>query len=86
MLYRNIAKHPYYQVGPNNAAKCHNKNDWILLSGLHYTQNVIGSTEMGICLVTVGSTPTVAYGCYSTFAHRCAKMYDPYINAMMCHT
>jgi len=57
MLYRNIAKHPYYQVGPNNAAKYHNKNDWILLNGPHYTQNVIGGTEMGICLVTVGNTP-----------------------------
>ncbi len=51
MLYRNIAKHPYYQVGPNNAAKYHNKNDWILLNGPHYTQNVIGGTEMGLCLL-----------------------------------
>jgi len=62
------------------------KNDWILLNRLHYTQNVIGGTEMGICLFTVGNTPTVVYGHYSTFAHICAQTYDPYINAMMCHT
>ena len=86
MLYRNIAIHPYYQVGPNNAAKYHNKNDWILLNSLHYTQNEIGGTEMGIYLQSVGNSPTVRYGCYSTFAHRRAQTYDLYINAMMCHT